>query len=126
MADSALMTPFTTDDAIHHSCWRAIENRAATPLPPVQKEFISASSGWHMDSSTLGDTTTGRRFVSVGLRMAGIILVAVFLQIYVAMTVVRVPFLAPEYTPPVVDLLRSFLRLLGVALAVVYGVTALR
>ncbi|SEP08102.1 hypothetical protein SAMN04487948_11347 [Halogranum amylolyticum] len=79
-----------------------------------------------MSSSGLSRFAAGQRFVSVGLRVAGIILLALLVELYIGMTLITVPFLLPEQAAPVRDLLMSFVRLTGVSLAVVYGIANLQ
>jgi hypothetical protein len=79
-----------------------------------------------MSSSGPSRFTAGQRFVSVGLRVAGIILLALLVELYIGTTLVTVPFLLPEQAAPVRNLLTSFVRLTGVSLAVVYGIVDLQ
>ena len=79
-----------------------------------------------MGSNSLDDSAESRRFISVGIRVAGIVLLALLVSRFIAMTVFHVPFLPPEDSLFIRETFASFVRLAGVSLAVVYGVTALR
>lgn len=68
----------------------------------------------------------GRRFILVILLVAGIILAALLVELYIGMNLIHVPFLPPEDTLLIRDTLTAVVRLTGLALAVIYGVTALR
>lgn len=79
-----------------------------------------------MNINLRGSFVAGRRFILVGLPVAGIILVALLVELYIGMNLVHVSFFPPEDTLLIRDTLTSVVRLTGLALAVIYGVTALR